>query len=82
MARDEGAHRRLAELLRSGALTGASVDDLVETLKAAILEQEERAEFIRRGLAELNHKGLSFDQIAVRVGISRSKANRLARKAD
>lgn len=58
------------------------MDDLVDTLKAAILEQEERAEFIRRGLAELNRKGLTFDQIAQRVGISRSKANRLAREAE
>lgn len=58
------------------------MDDLVAALKAAIVEQDERAEFIRRSLAELNRKGLTFDQIAHQVGISRSKANRLARKAD
>ncbi len=82
MARNEDAHRRLAELLRTRNLTGATVDDLVEALKAAIVEQEDRAEFIRRSLAELNRKGLTFDQIAQQVGISRSKANRLARKSE
>lgn len=63
-------------------MSGATVDELVESLKAAIVEQEDRAEFIRNSLAELNRKGLTFDQIAHQVGISRSKANRLARKAE
>lgn len=55
------------------------MDELVAALKAAIVEQEERAEFIKRGLAALNEQGLTYDEIAHRVGVTRSKAQRLAK---
>lgn len=77
--RDKEAERALAELLLRGDLTEVPMEALVAAIRAAMLQRDERNEFIRRALAALNAQGMTFDEIAQQVGISRSKANRWAR---
>lgn len=68
------------ELLLRGDLMEVPMDDLVTTLRLAIQQQAEREDWISKALATLNRQGMTYDEIAHRVGISRSKANRLAQR--
>lgn len=79
MAQDEEAPRTLAELLQLSDLTGVTMDELITAVRASLSEIEDRKDLIQRCLVALNrHHGLSYDTIALKVGITRSKANRWA----